>query len=88
VSAAAPTPASQGGLLDAAKLRILAASIVSAAAGLTLLSWLSRRGRTCRVAIAPPARQSDRVQVDHAPHVRPEATPRPAPDGSRFGPAA
>jgi len=79
---------SQGGLLDATKLGILAASIVSAAAGLTLLSWLSRRGRPRRVAIAPPTRQSDRVQVDQAPPGGPAATPRPAPDGGRFGSAA
>ncbi|MBX6741348.1 MAG: Na+/H+ antiporter NhaA [Acetobacteraceae bacterium] len=34
----------QGGLLDAAKLGILAASLVSAAAGLALLAWLARGG--------------------------------------------
>jgi NhaA family Na+:H+ antiporter len=34
----------EGALLDAAKLGILAASVLSAAAGLTLLAWLGRRG--------------------------------------------
>jgi NhaA family Na+:H+ antiporter len=34
----------EGALLDAAKLGILAASVLSAAAGLALLAWLGRRG--------------------------------------------
>lgn len=46
----------QGGLLDPAKLGILAASIVSAAAGLLLLAWLSRPGRPGRMASAAPLR--------------------------------
>jgi NhaA family Na+:H+ antiporter len=35
----------EGALLDAAKLGILAASILSATAGLALLAWLGRPGR-------------------------------------------
>jgi NhaA family Na+:H+ antiporter len=43
----------EGALLDAAKLGILAASIVSAAGGLALLAWLARRGA------GPPAAADD-----------------------------
>jgi NhaA family Na+:H+ antiporter len=43
----------EGALLDAAKLGILAASVVSAAGGLALLAWLARRGAE------PPAAADD-----------------------------
>lgn len=45
----------QGGLLDAAKLGILAASILSATGGLAMLTWLARR-RGHRAAVADGAR--------------------------------
>jgi NhaA family Na+:H+ antiporter len=44
-----------GPLLDAAKLGILAASVVSAAAGLALLAWLARRGADGRHVVADDA---------------------------------
>ncbi|WP_235907805.1 Na+/H+ antiporter NhaA [Siccirubricoccus phaeus] len=55
----------EGALLDAAKLGILAASIVSATAGLALLAWLGRPGRDF-------ASISDRTNADGRSHIRSE----------------
>jgi NhaA family Na+:H+ antiporter len=55
----------EGALLDAAKLGILAASIVSATAGLALLAWLDRPGRDF-------ASISDRTNADGRSHIRSE----------------